>query len=142
MLLVLASCGSKEEEVAVISDPPEDLIPRGQMIQLLADVHLLESAVGYKLPNGGSRQPFTLTPTDKIQMLPNQPNPGSFPYYDIFASRGYTRDRYERSLKWYALDAEAYGLMYDEVNNELTRRQAQTQGVSVPDTTAAVNDQD
>jgi hypothetical protein len=135
-LLWLASCGSKQEEVSVTADPPEDLIPREKMVLVLADVHLLESVIGFKAPNGGSRTPFKLTPTDQIQMLPDKPNPVAVPYYEIFSRHGYTRDQYERSLQWYALDAEEYSLMYDEVINELTRRQAQTMGTPAPrDTT-------
>lgn len=136
LLLVFSACGEKEEpSTAIIGEQPVDLIPEDKMIQVLADVHMLESALAYRGPSTPSRSPFMVAPTEKVEIPP----PGSqesLPYYDIFAKYGYTRDQYERSLQWYSLDPVHYSEMYDEVINELTRRQAKENAgqTSVPDT--------
>lgn len=137
VLLLFSACGSKEEKSSAISaDQPADLIPEDKMIHVLADVHLLESVLAFRGPAAPSRSPFMVSPTQQVEIPP----PGSqeaVPYYDIFAKYGYTREQYERSLQWYSLDPVHYSEMYDEVINELTRRQAKEnagQG-SIPDTT-------
>lgn len=130
-LIVFTSCTPKEEVSKVVIEQPVDLIPQDKMIQVLADVHLLEGALQFRSPHVPSRSPYM----GGVNELPPAPLPTdqkSMPYYDIFAKYGFTQDQYQRSLKWYSMDAELYGQMYDEVINELVRRQAQEQnGVSV-----------
>jgi hypothetical protein len=131
MLFAFASCGEKEPVIKVSIEEPEDLIPQDKMIQVIADVHLLEAALQYSSPRPASRQPFSITPTEQIpQSLPANEKP--LPYYDVFAKYGYTRDQYERSLKWYAQDPVLYGEIYDEVINELVLRQAKEQSGAQP----------
>lgn len=141
VLLLLSSCGTKEDKTVVVGEKPSDLIPEDKMIKVLVDVHLLESGIGVRVPHGGSRAPFMISPTQNMEM-PTTLSGDSMPYYDIFAKHGYTRDQFERSVQWYALDAAHFSIMYDEVINELTRRQAQEQQgapkTPVPDTTSAV----
>lgn len=134
-IFVFASCGDKAVVDNTIStEKPADLIPEDKMIQVLADVHLLESVVSFRGPQTNSRSPFMISSNEQVE-LPPAGDPQALPYYDIFAKYGYTRDQYERSLKWYSLDAVNYSAMYDEVINELTRRQAKEQqnsGVKSP----------
>lgn len=127
LLLVFSACGSKDDETVAVMEQPEDLIQRDSMIQIIADVHLLEAALQYRSPRGPSRTPFGMTPEDAttINILPTDQK--TLPYYDIFVKHGATREQYERSLQWYMTDAAEYGLMYDEVINELIRRQAYEQ---------------
>jgi hypothetical protein len=135
LVLLISSCGSNEEKIAVMEEP-EDLIAQENMIQIIADVHLLEAALQYRAPRGQSITPFTIsampqTPTPANVGLPNDQK--TLPYYDIFTKHNVTRDQYERSLQWYMTDAALYGVMYDEVINELVRRQAvEQQGGAQP----------
>lgn len=138
LLLLFSSCGEKEEtSTAISAEQPADLIPEDKMIQVLADVHLLESALSYRSPGAPtpSRSPFMISSNEQVE-LPPAGSQESLPYYDIFAKNGYTREQYERSLKWYSLDAVKYSEMYDEVINELTRRQAKENAGQpvIPDT--------
>ena len=135
LFLAFSSCGGNESESAVVAmEEPSDLIPEDKMILVLADVHMLESVIGYKVPmTNAHMNPFSVS--GNIQTPPPVPQKDTthkpLPYYDIFAKYGYTHDQYERSIEWYALDAQHYGEMYDQVINELTRRQAGLQGTNV-----------
>lgn len=134
LIVMIASCGEKTEEVVVSMEQPADLIPEDKMIQVLADVHLLESAITFRGPQTASRSPFMVSPNEQAA-LPPAGQQQALPYYDIFSKYGYTRDQYQRSLRWYSLDATNYSEMYDEVINELTRRQAKEQqnaGITPP----------
>jgi hypothetical protein len=129
-LLLISSCGGKEEEKVVLMEKPADLIAQDKMILVLADVHLLEAALQYRSPQAPQRTPFTITP-DQLQTpvaLPTDQK--TLPYYDIFVKHGVTRLQYETSLQWYMTDAVLYGQMYDEVINELVRRQAYEQSAN------------
>lgn len=136
LVLLISSCGSNEEEKVAIMDEPEDLIAQDKMVQIMADVHLLEAALQYRSPRVQSATPFSITP---VQQNPQSPLPDqkTLPYYDIFSKHSVTLDQYERSLQWYMTDAKLYGEMYDEVINELVRRQAVEQSGSVPKTDSA-----
>lgn len=136
LVLLISSCGSNEEEKVAIMDEPEDLIAQDKMVQIMADVHLLEAALQYRSPRVQSATPFSITP---VQQNPQSPLPDqkTLPYYDIFKKHSVTRDQYERSLQWYMTDAKLYGEMYEEVINELVRRQAVEQSGSVPKTDSA-----
>lgn len=134
-LLLISSCGGKEEEKVVLMEQPSDLISRDKMIQILADVHLLEASLQYRAPQTPSRSPFSITPEQAQTPVALPTDQKTMPYYDIFAKHGVTRAQYEASLQWYMTDAALYGEMYDEVINELVRRQAMEQSsgaVKVP----------
>ncbi len=131
-IALFSACGGKQEAESVVSaDKPGDLIPEDKMILVMADVHLLESAIAYRLPHGTSRTPFMISPTEQVQ-VPQPNGQEEFPYYDVFKKYGYTHDQYERSNEWYASDPGHYSEMYDEVITELTRRQVNEQKGSPP----------
>lgn len=129
-LLLFASCGGGEEEKVVLMEKPVDLIAQDKMIQVLVDVHLLEAALQYRSPQAPSRTPFTITPDNPQTPIALPTDQKTLPYYDIFAKHAVTRAQYESSLQWYMTDAVLYGQMYDEVINELVRRQAYEQSAS------------
>lgn len=132
LMLLFSACGSKEEEKVSIMDEPADLIEQEKMIQVIADVHLLEAALQYRAPRVQSHAPFSISPVEQTPAPSALPaGQKTLPYYDVFAKHGVTHDQYERSLQWYMTDAEVYGGMYDEVINELVRRQAVEQQKSV-----------
>lgn len=135
VFLLITSCGGDEAEKPVqLMEQPDDLIPEDKMILILADVHMLESVIGYKMPQlhvnragpfgqpGGVQTPIPQPVTDTTQRI--------LPYYDIFKKYGYTREQFTGSNEWYAQDPGRYGEMYDEVISELTRRQAVDQNGS------------
>jgi hypothetical protein len=138
-VLLVFSCTGSDESKVVLIEQPDDLIPRDKMIPILADVHLLEACLQYRSPQVASRTPVLVGPEmlEKTVLTPLPNDQKTMPYYEIFAKHGCTRDQYERSMRWYMTDAALYGEMYDEVINELIRRQAYEQGgVEVPaDTT-------
>jgi Domain of unknown function (DUF4296) len=129
--LAMISCGEQEEKSVPLMDEPENLIEREKMIQIIADVHVLEAAAGLRAPVPPARMPSV--PGQPQPQLPAPPPPPdvtqrqSLPYYDIFTKHRVTREQYQLSYQWYTLDPEEYGLMYDEVINELTRRQLEDQ---------------
>jgi hypothetical protein len=135
-VLILSSCGSKEEEKVVLMEKPADLIAQDKMVRLLADVHLLEAALQYRSPQMPSRTPYSITPDNVHTPVALPTDQKTLPYYDIFKKHGVTRTQYETSLQWYMTDAVLYGQMYDEVINELVRRQAyeQSSGATAPGT--------
>lgn len=114
----------------VLMEKPVDLIAQDKMIQVLVDVHLLEAALQYRSPQTPTRAPFTITPDNPQTPIALPTDQKTLPYYDIFAKHAVTRAQYESSLQWYMTDAVLYGQMYDEVINELVRRQAYEQSAN------------
>ncbi|HTF02453.1 MAG TPA: DUF4296 domain-containing protein [Bacteroidia bacterium] len=130
LLVFCSSCGQDDESaVSVVRmEKPADLIPEDKMIHVMADVHLLESAIGFRSPRPISRMPNapgsgTMSPQIDIAP-PAQAEQKIMPYYDVFKKHGYTREQYENSLRWYSQNPKHFSEMYDEVISELTRRQA------------------
>ena len=124
MSALLFSCSEKTGPSA----PPEpaNLIPRDKMVQVVADVHLLEAALSNHTnarpnafpgirPNGSAEEGGSgeTTVAKKI------------PYYNIFKKHNVTREQYETSMTWYAAQPDVYNDLYTDVISELSRRQAQ-----------------
>jgi hypothetical protein len=136
--VLAAGCNATNGESAPSVEEPEDLIQRDKMIQVIADVHLLEAAAGLRAPVPPSRMPNEIPGQPNVSVpapMPEVTQQKNLPYYDIFKQHGVTLDQYQRSYKWYTMDPEEFGLMYDEVINELTRRQIKDQAegnVAVP----------
>lgn len=105
IVLALASCGDKVSEAnsEITLEKPTYLIPEDKMIQVLADVHLLEGAVGFNVPRPPSMIPDVNDPA-MIRQIPAVSQQQSIPYYDIFKEHSCTRDQFERSLQWYSMD--------------------------------------
>ena len=140
VLAIVAGCSTPEGKSGPAMEEPDDLIPREKMILVIADVHLLEASLGLRAPAPPSRMPNQVPgqpfiPTEAPAALPEVTQQKSLPYYDIFKKHGVTLEQYRSSYQWYTLDPEEYGLMYDEVINELTRRQVKEQAegnIAVP----------
>jgi len=119
-LLALAffffSCSEETKET-----PPADLIPQEKMVPLLVDVHLLEASIS-----------LTQTPDPKRPV---------FGHYDIFKKHGVTHAQYESSIAWYSSQLDEFDKMYEEVLNELSRRQArEAAGPQPPQNDTSKND--
>ena len=133
ILLTCSSCSEKRvgETPQVSLEKPEDLIPEEKMVQVMVDVHLLESVIGFNVPRPRSNMPPGVSP-QQFQNMPTEVLQKEVPYYDIFKKHSCTRDQYLRSYRWYSMDPSNFTAMYDEVINELTRRQAKEQGSPAP----------
>lgn len=108
-------------------EKPKDLIPEDKMVQVLADVHMLEAALNVRSPQVIRPQgPITLeAPRDTIihGIAFDSKVPVPIGWYDIFAKRGVTKPQFEASMQWYSSQPEKLNLLYDEVITELTTRQ-------------------
>jgi hypothetical protein len=117
------SCGDPDKETV---PAPAGLIAEDKMVQVLADVHLLEATLAIRSP----QQPMPRTHIDPhrdttvraiVQEVMNKEPIG---YYDIFKKRGLTRKQFDTSLQWYSSQPEKLNALYDKVIVELTKRQA------------------
>jgi hypothetical protein len=125
-LLLLFTLGCSSPEGAKLPPQPDDLIEQDKLVKVLADVHLLEAALGMRSP---VMAPRPLRPADLTK--PNQPvtpvpAPGSnnqLGYYDIFKQHGVTWKQYVNSMHWYAAQPDVLDKIYERVVEELSARQ-------------------
>ena len=101
--VLIVSCDSKEISV------PDDVIPKEKMVQVLADIHIAEATVNYKSVG------------DTVK-----PNIENY-YSDVFKKHSITQDQYRKSYQFYLDNPSMMNKMYDEVINELSRRQSEVQ---------------
>lgn len=122
LLLTISSCGSDEPQAL---KKPDDLIPEEAMVQVLADVHMLEAAITIRNP--GPRNPINMNGDPSV--VPVIENTGKHPlaYYDIFKKYNLTRDQYEKTMAWYTANPVELNAIYDKVLVELTKRQVEMQ---------------
>jgi hypothetical protein len=128
LLLLLFTLGCSDPEGTKLPPEPDDLIEQEKLVKVLADVHLLEAALGMRSPVMAPRQ---LRPNDLVN--PNQPvtpipAPGrtnQLGYYDIFKQHGVTWRQYENSMNWYAAQPDVLDKIYEQVVEELSARQTQ-----------------
>lgn len=102
--LFLFACSEEKQQ----STPPADLIPRAKMVEVMAEVHLLEAAMQVSSVPGAQHREF-----------------GN---HDVFAKFGVTHDQYERSIGWYSTQLEEFDRMYDDVLNIIRRKSAEEMG--------------
>ncbi len=110
-------------------EKPDDLIPEDKMVQVLADVHLLEAALNIRFSqtnqHTGQGPIEMMHHQDTVQPVFSLDGNAKYPlgYYDIFKKEGVTKKQYESSMKWYCADPANLSKMYDDVIIELTKRQ-------------------
>ncbi len=125
-LFLLFSCNNAPSKAIV---KPVDLIPEVQMVQIIADVHLLEAALNVRSPQVNQpRMPLTLEIRRDTAITPIIADPNAklpLDWYNIFKKYNVTKKQYETSMKWYASQPEVLNGIYDEVVTELTKRQLQ-----------------
>lgn len=102
LIALLCSC-SDNQEVKI----PSTVLPKEKMVQVLADIHLLEAAAS-----------LNLLPNDE-GALKNDPN-----YQQIYSAQGTTREQYMESFDFYSQHSELMMQIYNEVLTELSKRQA------------------
>jgi hypothetical protein len=135
-LLFFASCSGKPKA----EQAPDDLIRHEEMVQLLADVHLLEAGLGIygtmsavpEQPQNGAlphppigRNPTVIRPQESVVISPDRLK--ELDAYDIFKKHGVTRGQFVTTMKWYTSHPGDLSALYDEVITELSRRQAAEQ---------------
>jgi hypothetical protein len=125
LTLFALACNQPKEKAV---EKPADLIPEDKMVQVLADVHLLEAALNLRFPQAN----HPLHNNGPIELMHDTIVPNNFPdansqvplsWYDIFQKNGVTKKQYESSMKWYCSDPEKLSALYDDVIVELTKRQ-------------------
>jgi hypothetical protein len=128
LLVLLLAIGCSGPEGPQLPPEPDDLIEQEKLVQVLADVHLLEAALGMRSP---VMAPRPLRPGEinnpKQPVTPIAvPLPGSgksLAYYDIFKQHGVTWKQYESSMTWYAAQPDVLDEIYEKVVEELSARQ-------------------
>ncbi len=102
VMTALFSCGEKKEGI------PADIIPRAKMIQLMADVQLVEAAI--QLRNLGM--------TDSTKQL-------AYGYYKFtFEKYKVSANDFLKSYQYYQSNPELMELMYKDIITEISRKQA------------------
>ncbi len=123
-LLFAFSCKSSTKKGV---EKPDNLIPEDKMVQVMADVHVLEAALNLRFPKSRIPQvqfPIELRNDSAAVSFADDPE-ANMPLQsiDIFKREGVTKKQYESSMKWYCTDPENLSKMYDDVIIELMKRQ-------------------
>lgn len=86
---------------------PKDLIPQQQMIQLITEIHLLESKINY----------LNIRPLDSAKLV--------YQHYEniLFVDFNITRDQYERSFDYYIDNIDEFQSIYDAVVDTLLQQE-------------------
>ena len=93
-LIILAGCSGKNN----FRIPPEGIIPHKKMANLLADIHLAESALSQQQLTDKDFKYYTAT------------------YYSVVFKKHHTnRKQFEASMKYYSENQDEMGLIYDQV---------------------------
>jgi hypothetical protein len=104
LLPLLISCGRKHESVTS-AIPADSVIQRAQMVVILADIHVLESAIHSVKKKGTTEQDLARF------------------YYDRLFSRYHlSQKRFLSNLNAYQQDPEAFNKLYEDVIRELEKR--------------------
>lgn len=134
-LFFLFACNPPKIDIV---EKPKDLIPEVKMVQLLADVHMLEAALNVRSPQILRPQgPITLEmPRDTVirGITFDHSAPPPIEWYDIFTKREVTKEQFETSMQWYGSQPEELSLLYDDVITELTTRQLKAKSEKKADT--------
>src|SRR4051812_49024630 len=97
-LLFLFSCGHSTKPV---SPEPDNLIPQDKMVEIVADVHLLEATLAIRSP--ATKRPLNHLPQeflrDSVSPISVEPSKkDTLPYYNIFKRHEVTQQQYESSM--------------------------------------------
>jgi len=105
LLLLFVSCEKNKPSLAHPDFPADSIIPRSQMVKMLADIHVLEAAL----------QAIKRKGPDEQQM--------AFFYYSRFFSEYHmSGKRFRTNLDNYQAETEQFYLLYNDVIKELDKR--------------------
>lgn len=99
------SCDNPVEEERSLLMPADSLIPESRMVQILADVHLLEAGILVRTNHA-----------EKTSGL------SDIYYQGLFRKYGISDVRFASNLKYYQWDPEKYNALYEKVIAELKAR--------------------
>ena len=105
-LLLLFACTRDQQPVEAELMPADSIIPEGEMVLLLADVHIIEAALTIERNRG-----------QDADSLANYYYSGVFKKYRI------SRKRYQENLEYYRKDPDGFFILYGKVNKELIDRE-------------------
>jgi Domain of unknown function (DUF4296) len=106
LLVVLFSCGKKKTDFAI----PDDVIKRGEMVKILADVHIAEATINLR-----------------NVAVPDVRNLNAALYKNIFVKHQITKEEFTKSYNFYSNNTELFNEMYDSVIMELNKMQAEVE---------------
>jgi len=105
LLVSCFSCSNPVMDERKAMMPPDSVIPEAVMVELLADVHVLEAGL-LNIRNHGK----------KITGLPDV-------YYQaLFRKYRISQTRFQLNLTYYQWDPDVYSALYDKVIAELKKR--------------------
>lgn len=99
LLALTFSCSDKEKRIR-----KKDIIPKEDLIIILADIHIADGIMN--MPKYLNKYPGKDT-------LSN--------YNDIFANHGYSREIFDKTLKYYSNHPDDFELLYENVLDNLSR---------------------
>jgi len=105
-LSVLAACNSGKDPAEIIPVSADSIIPEAQMVLMLADAHIIESALQIDRNRGK-----------------NVSEEADFYYAGLFRKHGVSQERYQQNLEYYRQDPDIYIKLYEKVIRELTERE-------------------
>ena len=105
LLLLIYSCSKNKPVTGIVNIPADSIIPRSQMVKMLADVHVLEAAMQVVKKKG----------TNEHQMA-------AFYYNQLFSGYHMSEKRFRTNLVNYQSDAEQFYTLYGDVMKELELR--------------------
>ncbi len=105
-LLLLFACTTDQQPVEAQLIPADSIIPEEQMVLILADVHIIESAMLIERNRGK-----------------NAASQAGFYYTGLFKKYGISRKRYQQNLEYYRDDPDTFIKLYEKVVRELTGRE-------------------
>lgn len=111
LLLLLVSCNRME---GLFSNRPSDVISKSQMVDVLVDMQLVESAL----------RTSTVQPARGDSLLQKT-------YIRLFKKHHITKEQFEASLQYYIQDIEQLDAIYNEVISRLTAMEAERQLTSI-----------
>ncbi len=98
--LVLSSCAEEQKE------PPADLIPENQFVELLVDMNLIEAVRSMTM----TKEKSSKVPTEEF-------------YNHIWKEKGITEEEFLRSFAFYRKDVEKMSELYSQASDILKRKE-------------------
>jgi hypothetical protein len=105
LLALVSSCGKSKSGISVTSLPRDSVIPREQMVKMLADIHVLEAALQARKQKGAEEQ-----------------NMSAFYYTRLFSKYHMSGKRFRKNLANYQVDPDEFFELYGDVIKELDSR--------------------
>jgi hypothetical protein len=104
-LLFFVSCGKRNERISPHNLPADSIIPRYEMVKIIADIHVLEASLAAIRKKGDKEQVRTV-----------------FYYSRLFSNYHVSEKRFHANLEAYLEKPDQFHELYDEVIKELDSR--------------------